>query len=175
MKDRKPDVIVGITKSVAAIEAPKIIRQFKREGLSVEAVMSPSSKEIIHPQVVEWACEKKPVIELTGKAEHVSSFDENAFLLICPATLNTISKVSQGIADTSVTSYAAVALGLGLDMAIAPAMHLSLHRNPFYQENLERLEKEGVRIISPRITESKAKIADNGRIVKEVLNTMEKG
>ena len=101
----KKSMVLGVCGSAAAIEAPKIAREFRRRGVEVYGVMSPAAGKIIHPDVLQWACEHEVVTELTGKVEHVKLLGVDGIadlLLICPATANTISKIACGIDDTTI-------------------------------------------------------------------------
>ena len=50
-------------------------------------------------------------------------------------------------------------------MAIAPAMHDSMYRNPAVSDNLEKLESWGIRFIGPRIEGPRAKVASRDEVV----------
>jgi len=86
-------------------------------------------------------------------------------LLIAPCTANTIGKIACGIDDTPVTTFATTALGSGIPVLVAPAMHESMYRHPAVKENLTRLAHWGVDVIGPRLDEGKAKMADPATIV----------
>ena len=166
-------IIIAVCGSVAAVEVPKIIREFKRNCVDVVCVMSTSAEKIIHKNVLEWASENDVVTELTGKVEHVTfcgACSSAELLLICPATANTISKIACGIDDTPVTTFATTAIGSGKKVVIVPAMHISMYKNPFVAENIEKLKKAGIKFIEPKFEENKAKLADAREIVKFVLN-----
>lgn len=168
-------VVLAICGSVAAFRTPELARELGRQGFTVECVMTNAAQGIIHPHVLEWASEQPVVTELTGKVEHVKScgVEGNAdLLLICPATSNTISKIACGIDDTTVTTYAATALGSGKKILVVPAMHQSMYENPFVKENIEKLKKVGVEFIEPKIEENKAKLADQKEIVDEVRSIL---
>ena len=96
-------IILGITGSIASVENIKLSRELIRHGAEVIPVMSKASTKIIHPDSLEFATGKKPILELTGKTEHVSycgRVKEKAnMLLISPCTANTISKIAHGIDD----------------------------------------------------------------------------
>jgi phosphopantothenoylcysteine decarboxylase/phosphopantothenate--cysteine ligase len=173
MKTRK--IVLAVCGSVAAIESPKLVRELRRRGVEVECVMSASAQKIINPNVLEWASEKDVITEITGKTEHVRLCGvdgEASLLLICPATSNTISKIACGIDDSSVTTFAATAIGSGKKVIIAPAMHYSMYKNPFVEENIKKLEKNGITIIEPRFEENKAKVATNEEIVEKILREL---
>ena len=170
-----PHVTIGVCGSVAAVRVPELIRELKRNGCDVQCVMTPAAKNILHPNVLEWASENPVIQELSGAVEHVKLCGiggKTDLLLICPATSNTISKIANGIDDTPVTTCAATALGCGKKIALVPAMHQSMYQNPFVRENIAKLKKAGVKILEPKIEENKAKLMDNDAIAKEVLKLL---
>ncbi|MBM3309670.1 MAG: hypothetical protein FJY77_05380 [Candidatus Altiarchaeales archaeon] len=170
-----PCIVIGVCGSVAAVRIPELVRELKRKGFEVNCVMTEAAKGIIHPNVLEWASEKPVIEKVTGAVEHVKLCGIGGkadLLLICPATSNTISKIANGIDDTTVTTFAATALGSGKKIAIVPAMHESMYKNPFVKENLEKLKKAGVKILEPKIEENKVKLMDNEKIVQEVLRLL---
>lgn len=171
----KKKIVVAVCGSVAAVETVKIIRELKRKNFEVECVMSNSAKKILNPYVLEWASQNRVIDRITGMTEHVRLCGLNgeaSLLLICPCTSNTISKIANGIDDTPVTTFAATALGSGIPIVIAPAMHHSMYKNPFVLENIKKLENVGVKIIKPKIEEGKAKLPDKEEILKVVIDTL---
>ncbi|MEM3507130.1 MAG: bifunctional phosphopantothenoylcysteine decarboxylase/phosphopantothenate--cysteine ligase CoaBC [Candidatus Bathyarchaeia archaeon] len=162
-------IVLCITGSVAAIESPKIARELMRHGAEVFTIMSKMAKRIIHPYLMEWATGNPVVLELTGKIEHVSLLNKADLVLIAPATANTINKIACGIDDTPVTSATSVALGLNKPILILPAMHASMYNHPVLIENIEKLEKLGVKFLKPRIEEGKAKIVALEEVLEAVI------
>jgi phosphopantothenoylcysteine decarboxylase/phosphopantothenate--cysteine ligase len=174
LKDKK--IVLGITGSIAAVECLELARELIRHGADVHAVLSPDGAKLITPWAMEFATGHPAIVELDGKVQHVDllgDFPDRAdLLLIAPCTANTVSKVATGIDDTPVTTMATIALGTGVPVLIAPAMHASMFQNPFVKENIERLGSVGVRFIGPRMEGKKAKIADNEEIVANVIRTL---
>ena len=166
-KLRGKTVVVGITGSIAAVECFGTIRELIRHGADVFVVMSKEAQKIVTPDSLEFACGHPPVTDLTGRTEHITMMGPRAadLYMIYPATANTISKIACGIDDTPVTSFATVALGLGIPVAVAPAMHDAMFVNPAVKENLERLRSWGVRFIGPRIDGPRAKVASREEVV----------
>ena len=169
-------IVVGVSGSIAAIEVPRVIRELIRHGAEVRGVMSPEATRIITPETVEFATGHPAILQLTGNVEHVTYLgpgDGRADLfLIAPATANTISKIAHGIDDTAVTSFASVALGGGVPMLIAPAMHAHMGQNPAVRENLAKLEAWGVGVIAPQAAEGEEKIAAPDDIAAAVLHRL---
>jgi len=172
-------VVIGVSGSIAAIELPKVIRELIRHGADVQAVMSPEAMRLVTPETLEFATGHPPITQLTGNVEHVTLLGPGPgradLYLIAPATANTISKVAHGIDDTPVTSCASVALGGGVPMLIAPAMHSHMGVNPAVQENLEKLRGWGVGIIPGTSEEGEEKIASPDEVAAAVLHRLGTG
>ncbi len=169
-------ILLGITGSPAAVESVELARELMRHGAEVVAVMTPASMNLIHPNLLEWATGNAPVTKLTGRIEHVlythSTGRRADLLLIAPCTGNTIGKIVAGIDDTPVTSTATAAIGEGIPIILAPAMHDSMWRNPFIVENLKKIRESKIELVEPRLVEGKAKIASIDMIVEAVLKRL---
>ena len=174
----KKKIILAVTGSIAAVETIKLSRELIRHGAEVFPVMTHSATKIIHPDSLWFASGNKPIVELTGAAEHVSFCgrvkNPADLLLISPCTANTISKIAHGIDDTSVTTFATTAIGSNIPILIVPAMHLSMYDHKIIQENIEKLKLVGIRFIEPLIEMNKAKMADIDKIVSYVIREIDK-
>ena len=173
-------VAMGVTGSIAAVECVKIIHELRRRGAEVHAVMTEAARGIVHEWSLEFASGNDVVTQITGDVEHVRfcggvesemedfrSGAEADLFLIAPATANTVGKIASGIDDTPVTTFATTALGSGIPVAVAPAMHEPMYDHPGVVENLDKLEEWGVNIIPPKIEEDKAKLAGKKDIATE--------
>ncbi len=169
-------ILVGVSGSIAAVEVVKVIRELLRHGAEVRAVMSPEAARIITPEALEFATGHPPILQLSGAVEHVSLLGPGEgradLYLIAPATANTIGKIAHGIDDTPVTTFASVALGGGVPVLVAPAMHAHMGRNPAVSENLALLRKWGVGVIASRAAEGEEKLASPEEIAAEVLRRL---
>jgi phosphopantothenoylcysteine decarboxylase/phosphopantothenate--cysteine ligase len=94
--------------------------------------------------------------------------------LIYPATANTISKIANGIDDTPVTTMATVAMGSGVPMVIAPAMHDSMFRNPAMKRNIDLLKNDKVMFLGPNIEDLRAKVVSKEEVLAWVFKLMSK-
>lgn len=172
-------IVLGVSGSIAAIEAPRVARELLRHGAEVRVVMSPEATRILTPEAVTFATGHPPVLQLTGEVEHVTLLGPGEgradLLLIAPATANTLSKIAHGIDDTPVTSCASVALGGGVPVLVAPAMHAHMGRNPAVQESLARLQRWGVGVIAPVESEGEEKLATPEEIAAAVLHRLASG
>lgn len=171
-------IALGICGSVGAVRAPDLAREMMRHGAEVLAVMTDAARSIISPDLMEWATGNPVVTRLTGRIEHVvlggGAPGCADLVLVAPATANTISKIALGIDDTPVTTLATTAVGAGLPIVVAPAMHGSMYRHPVVLDNIRRLESMGIKVIPPKESEGKAKVADLDTIVEAVISALGK-
>ncbi|HQQ25843.1 MAG TPA: bifunctional phosphopantothenoylcysteine decarboxylase/phosphopantothenate--cysteine ligase CoaBC, partial [Methanomassiliicoccales archaeon] len=172
-------IVLGITGSIAAVECFELARDLMRHGATVIPVLTPEAQKLVTPYAMSFATGQEAITELDGRVQHVSlmgDVKERAdLLLIAPSTANTISKIACGIDDTTVTTMATVALGSGVPVLIAPAMHGAMFNNPMVAENIVKLKKAGVEFIGPRMEGKKAKIAVKEEIVHAVIRKLSAG
>jgi phosphopantothenoylcysteine decarboxylase/phosphopantothenate--cysteine ligase len=165
---RGVNVALGITGSIAAVKTVELAHELRRQGAAVRGVMTESAQGVVHPWAVEFATDSPVVTEITGRVEHVELCGREGWadvLLIAPATANTVGKVASAIDDTPVTTCATTALGAGVPVVVAPAMHEPMYDHPGVSEAIERVGSWGVDFVDPRIEEGKAKIATEDAIV----------
>ena len=141
--------------------------------------MSAEGTRLVTPEAVQFATGHPPITQLTGDVEHVMWMGPGEgradLFLLAPATANTIAKVAHGIDDTPVTSFASMALGGGIPVLVAPAMHQQLLRNPAVRAALEQLRTWGVGVVSPQSTEGEEKLASPEEIAAAVLQRLARG
>ncbi len=161
-------IALCLTGSVATIESPKLARWLRRHGAYVRCYMTKMSIEYgVSPKVMEWATGNPVVLELTGATEHLEDYD---LVVVYPATLNTLCKIANGIADNPVTTLCASTRPTKL--LVAPAMNLRLYDNPVFRRTLNSLAKLGVTIVQPRISEGAAKVASIEKTVDYILRCL---
>lgn len=165
-------IVVGVTGSIAAVEALKLCRELVRHGAEVHAVMSEAAEDIVSPEALHFACGRPPVTWIDGGVQHVELFsmkDRADLFVISPCTANTIGKIATGVDDTPVTTYATTAIGAGVPILVVPAMDLSMWKHPLVRRNLRELQRIGAAVVGPLIEENKAKIVPYKRIVAEII------
>jgi phosphopantothenoylcysteine decarboxylase/phosphopantothenate--cysteine ligase len=168
-------VVLGVTGSIAAVETVRLAHELIRHGADVHAVMTRAAMAILHPNALEFATGHPVVTEITGSMEYLEMCGRDGradLLLIAPATANTLGKVAHGIDDTTVTTYAATALGAGIPILIAPAAHETMIDSPATVPNLRRLREFGIEFVEPKRAEDKAKMADFEAIVARVIRRL---
>ncbi len=169
---RGKTVVLALTGGVSIYRVPDIARELIRHGAKVVTFMSREARKLLSPRIMEWATGGPVYVELSGYAEHVNVCTTADAVVIVPATANTISKVANGIGDTSVTLCGMTALGSGRPILFVPAMNESMWRNPIIRANIDRLRGLGVRFVEPIIEEGKAKLAPNEEVVDSVIDLL---
>lgn len=163
------EIILCVTGSIAATETIKLAREFKRQGHSVKAFMTEEATKIIHPNSLEFATGQEVVLDLTGKIEHVK-YAQVDLILVAPATANCISKFAYKIADNPINTLLITAYGHNTPIVFVPSMHDSMY--DAVEDNVEKLKKEGIKFVNPRIDEGKAKFPAIEDIILESIRSV---
>lgn len=160
-------IALVVTGSVAGIKSPLIARELRRHGAKVFPWMTEAAEKFsVSPDALYWATGNEVIKQLSGEAEHLRDYD---LVLVAPATLNTMGKVSNGVADNPVTSLCA---SLPFDKQVyAPAMHSHLWENESLQRNLEHLKDKGATIVPPVSAEGAAKLPTETTIVDWLIRS----
>jgi len=173
IKEEKSDVLrdekiaLCITGSIAAVETIKLARELIRHGADVYPYMTHSALKFLGKDALLFATGHEPVIELTGKDEHLYDFDA---ILVAPATADIISKAACGIADDAVSTL----IFANLEKCIfVPSMDSRMYGSEILKKNIEKLKKFAM-FIEPKIEEGKAKLPSNELIVARVMNHIRK-
>lgn len=165
-------VVIGTSGSISIYRVPDLIRELKRQGADVFAGLSESSKFLVGPDVFQWATGHDPVMRITGKIEHITLFeDDNSspVLVLVPASYNLIGKIASGISDTVPSLFFSYALGKGVPVVAAPAMHRAMMENAIMQDNVKKLRILGVDFVDPELDTDKAKLSDQETIIDHIF------
>ncbi len=154
-------VVICVTASVACYKAIDLIRKMMRHGAEVFVVTSRAVEKFINREYFLWASGNPVISELSGDLEHVrvANYETSDLIIVYPGTANTIGKFANGIDDTPVTSVLSIALGSGVPIIIAPAMHDAMYQNTIIKQNIQYLENIGIVFMNPILEEDKAKVA----------------
>ena len=162
-------VVLGVTGSIAAYKAAFLVRELIKAGASVKVILTPASLDFVTPLTLA-TLSKNPVL-----SEFVADKDEGTwnnhvdlglwadFMLIAPATANTLSKMAQSESDNLLL---ATYLSAKCPVYIAPAMDLDMYRHPGVKANLETLEGFGNVIIPAEAGELASGLVGEGRMAE---------
>ena len=159
-------ILLGVTGSIAAYKAAELVRLFVKNGDDVHVVMTPAAGEFVRPLTFQTLSRNPVEIDQFAapaqwKPEHISLAECADFVVVAPATANTLAKMRFGIADNLLT---ATLLATRAPIAVAPAMNTGMWENPATQENLATLKARGVRVIEPGEGELACGVSGKGRM-----------
>ena len=144
-------IIVGVTGGIAAYKAGILIRQLRKLGADVIAVMTHSATEFVQPLTFQTLSGHPVATELfpkdrvqDGASEHglvhISLAQWAELVLVVPATANIIGKVACGIADDLLST---LIMATTVPVIFAPAMNVNMWSNPIFVKNMNKLREYG--------------------------------
>lgn len=177
---RGKKIILGITGGIAAYKSAFLVSQLKKLEADVWVVMTKAATSFITPLTLQTLSKNRVYIDLFANPssftpEHIFLSKDTHLILIAPATANTLSKISLGIADNLLTT---LVLSSTAQKMFAPAMNEDMYYNPIFQENLKRLKKIGCFFVEPEYgklacgKEGKGRMADIDKIIEEVKQVL---
>lgn len=144
-------IAVGVTGGVGAYKAVEVVRGLQKHGHDVVAIMTASATQFVGPITFEAITRRRVItgqFETGANAdiEHIALASSIDLLLVAPATANVIGKLAHGIADDFLTTlYTATRA----PVLLAPAMNSQMFSHPAVAQNIETLERRGVRFVEP--------------------------
>lgn len=158
-------ILLGVTGSIAAYKIPLLARLLVKEGAELKVVLTQTATDFV-------TCQTLSVI--TGKPVYTSFYNDEGmwynhvdlgiwadFMLIAPASANTIAKMANGFCDNLLLS---VYLSARCPVMIAPAMDADMFSHSATQENLKKLKNYGHEIIGPDTGELASGLSGWGRM-----------
>ena len=148
-----PNIVLGVTGSIAAHKATDIASQLTKNGCRVNVVMTAGARRFITPLAFKTLTRQPVVTDLHDEEDgwkpiHIRLADEADLLLVAPATANIIAKMAVGIADDALTCIA-LALNPGANVLVAPAMNGKMWMHPATRANVQTMKDRGVQFIGP--------------------------
>ncbi|MDA8018269.1 MAG: phosphopantothenoylcysteine decarboxylase, partial [Thermoanaerobaculia bacterium] len=168
-------IALMICGGIAAFRMPTLARTLRKHGAEVTAFVTEEALRYVTEDALEWSTTHKVIRRLSPDAEHLSDAAPFDAYLLPQATYNTINKIAHGIADGTVTSTLASALGRmergQCAVLVVPTMHGTMHTS-ILTESLQRLDRMGVRVVPPREDYGKHNIPDDDVLVVEVCRAI---
>jgi phosphopantothenoylcysteine decarboxylase/phosphopantothenate--cysteine ligase len=168
LKEKK--ILLGITAGIAAYKTASLVRLFIKLGAEVKVIMTPASKDFITPLTLS-TLSKNPVHSSFYNKEDENELWNNHvelglwadYMLIAPATANTLSKMANGICNNLLL---ATYLSAKCPVYFAPAMDLDMYIHPSTKESLKKLHSFGNLVIPPTSGELASGLVGEGRMAE---------
>ena len=172
-------ILLGITAGIAAYKTASLVRLFIKLGAEVKVIMTPASKDFITPLTLS-TLSKNPVHSTFYDKEDENELWNNHvdlglwadYMLIAPATANTMSKMANGICDNLLL---ATYLSSKCPVYFAPAMDLDMYIHPSTKQSLDTLKSFGNTIIPATSGELASGLVGEGRMAEpqDIVNFIE--
>lgn len=146
-------VVLGVTGSIAAYKIASLASKLVKLHADVHVLMTQNATNFITPITFETLTGNKCLIDTFDRnfqfdVAHVSLAKKADVMLIAPASANVIGKIANGIADDMLTT---TVMASTAPVLISPAMNTHMYENPIVQDNLQKLERFGYKIIAPAV------------------------
>ncbi|TWP26155.1 bifunctional phosphopantothenoylcysteine decarboxylase/phosphopantothenate--cysteine ligase CoaBC [Apibacter muscae] len=166
-----------VTAGIAAYKTAFLVRLFIKKGVDVQVIMTPEAHSFITPLTLGTLSKNEVYTEFfstsTGKwNNHVDLALKSDFIIVAPATTNTLSKMSNALADNlALATY----LSAKCPIFFAPAMDLDMYLNPSNQKNIKTLQDKGDILIPPNRGELASGLEGEGRMAEpeEIVSFIE--
>lgn len=180
---RNKNIILGVCGSIAAYKSAILVRLLIKAGANVRVILTADAANFITPLTLA-TLSKNPVYskyfeEETGVwSNHVELGLWADYMIIAPASANTIGKMANGLCDNLLS---AVYLSAKCPVFYAPAMDLDMWKHDSTRINIKQLETFGNKMISPNSGELASGLHGEGRmaepeeIVTYISETIKKG
>ncbi|MFC7773205.1 bifunctional phosphopantothenoylcysteine decarboxylase/phosphopantothenate--cysteine ligase CoaBC [Flavobacterium sp. GCM10027622] len=163
-------IILGVSGGIAAYKSASLVRLFIKAGAQVQVIMTPASLDFVTPLTLA-TLSKNPVYHSFFNEEEGNGVWNNHvdlalwadFMVIAPATANTMSKMVNGNCDNLLI---ATYLSAKCPVYFAPAMDLDMYKHPSTLDSFEKLKKFGNTIIPAESGELASGLSGEGRMAE---------
>ncbi|WP_316819355.1 bifunctional phosphopantothenoylcysteine decarboxylase/phosphopantothenate--cysteine ligase CoaBC [Pedobacter nyackensis] len=166
LKNKK--IILGVCGSIAAYKSAILVRLLVKAGANVKVILTADAANFITPLTLA-TLSKNPVYtqyfeEETGVwSNHVELGLWADFIIIAPASANTLAKMATGLCDNLLT---AVYLSAKCPVYVAPAMDLDMWKHESTRNNIDKIQSYGNQVIQPGSGELASGLYGEGRMAE---------
>mgnify|MGYP005845853597 CR=1 FL=1 len=163
-------VLLGVSGGIAAYKTAHLVRLFIKAGAQVQVVMTPASKEFVTPLTLATLSKNPVFSSFYNDDEGEGNWNNHVelalwadFMLVAPATANTLSKMANGTCDNLLL---ATYLSAKCPVYFAPAMDLDMYKHPSTLASFEKLTSFGNTIIPAENGELASGLSGEGRMAE---------
>lgn len=173
-------ILLGISGGIAAYKTANLVRLFIKAGADVKVVMTPASKDFVTPLTLSTLSKNPVYSTFFNEEEIVTQNGEQVklnpqwnnhvelalwadFMVIAPATANTLSKMVNGNCDNLLI---ATYLSAKCPVYFAPAMDLDMYKHPSTIHSFNTLKMFGNFIIPAETGELASGLSGEGRMAE---------
>jgi len=145
--EKKHKIVLGVCGGIAAYKSADLAGALCKNGHEVRVVMTENAKKFITPLTLA-TMSKNPVFDDAsewapdGVIKHIELSRWATLIIVCPATANTLYKMSEGIADNLLSSLFLARPKSTLTL-ICPAMNTQMWEKGTTARSIEALLSKG--------------------------------
>jgi phosphopantothenoylcysteine decarboxylase / phosphopantothenate---cysteine ligase len=173
-----PNIVLGVSGSVASYRAADVARELMRAGYGVRVCLTDAAQKFVTPALFEALTGQPCLIDTfeepqRGRMAHIEWARQASVLLLAPSSANTISKVAHGIADDMLST---IALAFTGPIVVAPAMNPSMYMHDATRRAIDLLRSRASVFVEPDEGDvacgehGQGKLASVPRIVEATLS-----
>ncbi len=162
------NILLGVTAGIAAYKTAHLVRLFVKAGAQVKVVMTPASKEFVTPLTLSTVSKNPVYSTFFDREEENEQWNSHVdlglwadYMIIAPATANTLSKMANGVCDNLLL---ATYLSAKCKVYFAPAMDLDMYKHPSTTKSIEKLKSFSNVFIPPSSGELASGLIGEGRM-----------
>lgn len=162
-------ILLGVSGGIAAYKTATLVRLFIKAGAQVRVVMTPASLDFVTPLTLA-TLSKNPVYSSFYNEEDTAQWNNHVelglwadFMVVAPATANTLSKMANGNCDNLLI---ATYLSAKCPVYFAPAMDLDMYKHPSTLHSFQQLQHYGNRMIPAESGELASGLSGEGRMAE---------
>tara|TARA_R110001583_G_scaffold16307_5_gene66997 strand:+ start:2046 stop:3257 length:1212 start_codon:yes stop_codon:yes gene_type:complete len=179
------NILLGVTAGIAAYKTAHLVRLFIKAGAHVKVVMTPASKDFVTPLTLSTLSQNPVYSTFFDKDEDNEEWNSHVelglwadYMVVAPATANTLSKMANGVCDNLLL---ATYLSAKCNVYFAPAMDLDMYKHPSTKNSISNLQSFGNIFIPPSTgflasgLEGEGRMEEPENIVSFIENDIIKG
>ena len=151
MELNNKNLLLIVCGGISAYKNLDLIRNLKNLGMNIKVILSKSAKEFVTPLSIASLSKNKVFdneFTLNNEIEmdHIALSRWADLVMVCPATANIISEISQGCAKDLITT---VIMASNKKVFLIPAMNSKMWENKINQLNVKKLKEAGYYFLGP--------------------------
>lgn len=144
-------VLLGVSGSIAAYKSAALASMLTKMQADVHVIMTKNAAQFITPLTFEAITKNKCLLDTFDRnfeytIGHVALGEKADIMLIAPASADVIAKAAAGICDDMLTTTILACRG---PVVFVPAMNTAMYEKAVTQENLRKLQKNGMDVMEP--------------------------
>jgi phosphopantothenoylcysteine decarboxylase len=147
-----PNILLGVTGSVAAVLTPKLITELEEIG-NVRTVFTKTTFNFINQDQIarkiydDWL-EWNSFSKVGDPILHIELRKWADILVIAPCTMNTLAKITNGLCDNLLTNIVR-AWDYSKPFLLVPACNTHMYKNTITRRQIQFIQDMGVLVVSP--------------------------